>query len=184
MRIFYLSEIGTIIFDILVWICFHLGIGYRYSQLPIERFDPRDRKYLPRKWEKNGEIYQRLFKVKAWKSIIPSGAKMYKGAFEVKRLPKVTPAYLKLWIKESCRAESCHWVMMLPGGLFFLWNTVEVGWWMVIYAVLNNLVPIIMQRYNRPRIQKLLAKVEKKQQEPLPIQVHFEPQKEYSHIYQ
>ena len=33
---------------------------------------------------------------------------------------------------------------------------------MVVYAVLNNLVPIIMQRFNRPGIQSLLKRLQKR----------------------
>jgi hypothetical protein len=33
---------------------------------------------------------------------------------------------------------------------------------MVVYAFFNNLVPIVMQRFNRPRMRRLLAQLEKK----------------------
>jgi len=33
---------------------------------------------------------------------------------------------------------------------------------MMAYAILNNLVPIVMQRYNRPRVRKLLDSLERK----------------------
>lgn len=69
--------------------------------------------------------------------------------------------YLKTWIKESCRAEICHWAMIVPGFLFFFWNSVQVAWWMVAYAFANNLIPIILQRYNRPRVRKMIKVLER-----------------------
>ena len=162
MRIIFLSNTKTIILDIVAWLFIHLGIGYTYSKIPVHRFDPQKSLYQIKKWEKDGEIYQNLFRVKTWKKKIPSGASVYANTFKLKNIKTFTPDHLERWIKESCRAESCHWTMILPGFLFFLWNSIEMGWLMVLYAVLNNLVPIIMQRFNRPRIQKLLTKIQKK----------------------
>lgn len=159
-RILFLSNPGTIILDILSWIIFHLSIGYWSSKISIEKFDPDRWYYRSHPWEKNGEIYQKLFRVKDWKRYIPSGAAVYKGAYEIKHLGETTIENLRLWIKESCRSEFCHIMMILPGFSFFLWNDIATGWWMVAYAFANNLVPIIMQRYNRPRVQKLLKKMD------------------------
>jgi len=162
MQIILLSEIETIIVDIFAWVCFHLGIGYWSTKWSIDQFDPKKWLYATRKWEQGGKIYDKIFHVRAWKKFIPSGASLYKNAFRVKNLASSDIEYLTRWLKESCRSELCHWIMMLPGGLFFLWNSVETGWWMVVYAVANNLVPIIMQRYNRPRMERLLAQLKRK----------------------
>jgi glycosyl-4,4'-diaponeurosporenoate acyltransferase len=75
-------------------------------------------------------------------------------------------------------------MMILPGFLFFLWNEAVVGWIMVAYAVLNNLIPIIMQRYNRPRIRKLLARLEEiERKKTMELRI-YEPQKAFSHSYE
>ena len=183
MQIIFLSDIGTAIADVVAWIIFHLSIGYWSSRLPLSFFDPKKPLYQTYKWEKGGEIYQKIFHVRAWKKIIPSGAALYRGAFRLKKLPNFNLEYLRLWLKESCRAEFCHWVMILPGFLFFLWNSVTVGWWMVAYAVANNLVPIVMQRYNRPRVRKMLAQIEKNLTEKQEPYVQFEPAQALSHSY-
>ena len=94
--------------------------------------------------------------------MIPSGAALYRGAYEIKHITEYSVENVRLWVKESCRSEFCHIVMILPGFLFFLWNSVEAGMWMVAYAFLNNLIPIVMQRYNRPRVNRLLAQLEEK----------------------
>jgi len=160
VRIFFWSPIVTIIADILIWACFHLSIGYWSSRLPIDMFDYDSWSYTSKKWEQNGEIYQKLFKVKNWKRYVPSGASLYKNAYEIKHLSDFSVEGVKTWLKESCRSEFCHRIMILPGFLFFLWNKAIVGWLMIAYAFLNNIVPIIMQRYNRPRMRKLLARLE------------------------
>jgi glycosyl-4,4'-diaponeurosporenoate acyltransferase len=162
MQIIFLSDIGTVIMDICAWVFFHLSIGFWCSRIPVSFFNTKKPFYITKKWENEGEIYQKLFRVKSWKKYIPSGGSLYTNTFKIKNLPCYSKEYLERWLKESCRAELCHWIMILPGFLFFLWNNVKVAWLMVAYAVLNNMVPIIMQRYNRPRISKLLKQIQSK----------------------
>ena len=162
MQIIFLDTVETIIVDVVAWLIFHLGIGYGSSKIPLEKLNPERKFFHTYKWEQGGAIYDKLFKVRSWKQLIPNGSALYKGAFSIRRLPAENdPEYLQRWLKESVRAEICHWLMILPGFLFFLWNTVLVGWLMVLYAFLNNLVPIVMQRFNRPRMRKLLKMIER-----------------------
>jgi glycosyl-4,4'-diaponeurosporenoate acyltransferase len=184
MRILFLPTFDTAILDIIIWVCFHLSIGYSCSRIPVSFFDPRARLYQTKAWEKGGEIYDRIFHVKAWKKWIPSGAKVYTGAFEIKNLPSFSLDYVDTWLKESCRAEFCHWMMILPGFLFFLWNGAEGAWWMVAYAVANNLVPIIMQRYNRPRVRRMLEQIQRKSLRRMEYPINLESQETLSHSYQ
>lgn len=184
MRIIFLPTIDTAFMDIILWVIFHLSIGYSCSRIPINFFDPRARLYQTKNWEKGGEIYDKIFHVKAWKKLIPSGASVYSGAFEIKNLPSFSLEYVDTWLKESCRAEFCHWIMILPGFLFFLWNNVEGAWWMVAYAVANNMVPIIMQRYNRPRVRRMLEQIQRKSLRRMEYPINLESKEALSHSYQ
>ncbi len=51
---------------------------------------------------------------------------------------------------------------------------------MVAYTFLSNLVPIILHRYNSPRMHKLLAQLENK---PVKKGNPYVPQQELSHSY-
>jgi glycosyl-4,4'-diaponeurosporenoate acyltransferase len=183
MQILFFDPLSTIIVDILAWIIIHLSLGYCSSKIPLNWLNLDDWLFQTFHWEKGGEIYQKLFRVRSWKKIIPNGSRLYRGAFSIKNLHTNDPAYLARWLKESVRAEICHWGMILPGFLFFLWNNVAVGWIMVAYAFLNNLVPIIMQRFNRPRMRNMLARLEKDIKEKGSIYVSYATQKELSHSY-
>ena len=160
MQIIFLPTDVTIVVDIIAWVIFHLGIGYRTSRLPVTRFDPNKIWYQTFPWEKGGEIYEKIFHVRSWKKYIPSGGKIYPNTFSIQKIKDVNLEYLTRWLIESCRAEYCHLMMILPGLLFFLWNSVTVGWWMLVYAIVNNLVPIVLQRYNRPRIRRMIARIQ------------------------
>ncbi len=161
MQLIFLSHGQTILLDVVIWVALHLGIGFLASRIPIQRFNPESAIFRTRPWEQDGEIYQKFFHVRAWKKYLFSGAAFYRDAYEIKHLKSFDLENLKLWRRESCRAEFCHLTMIPPGFLFFFWNPPDLGWMMVVYAFLNNFVSIITQRYNRPRISKLIKAKER-----------------------
>jgi len=122
----------------------------------MDSFNPSGWLYRKCSWEKNGLIYVRLFKVKAWKKCLPDGAALFKNGFQKKQMRETNQSYIRAFIKETCRAEFTHWIVLLCGFLFFLWNLWWVGIIMIIYAAAANLPCIITQRYNRIRLQRLL----------------------------
>jgi glycosyl-4,4'-diaponeurosporenoate acyltransferase len=185
VRILYLPPIDTFFLDVIAWVIIHLSIGYWSSRIPISWFNPKKPLYLTYAWEKSGEIYQTLFRVRSWKKFIPNGSALYPDGFSIKNLKSFSPEYVERWLRESCRAEFCHWMMIFPGFLFFLWNSVEGAWWMVFYAVFNNFFPIVLQRFNRPRIRRILAQVQRlsSQNQFLPTPNVYEPEKSYLNSY-
>ena len=48
---------------------------------------------------------------------------------------------------------------MCASPLFFLWNRPWVGGLMVAYGILGNLPCILVQRYNRLRLTRLIAPI-------------------------
>ena len=142
---------------------------HRLSRIPVNLFNPESLLFKTRKWEKNGLVYEKVFKIRSWKDHFPSGAAFYQDAYEIQHIDEFSIENVRTWILESCRSEFGHILMIFPGFLFFLWNTIEVGWLMVGYALLNNIVPIIMQRYNRPRVKKLLQYMERSKKYGQPL---------------
>ena len=183
MQILFLDPLETAVVDVVAWIAIHLSLGYLSSKIPLARLDPNRRFFQAFAWEKNGEIYQQLFGVKYWKHFMPNGSALYPGAFSIRNLLSFDPAYLEVWLQESVRAETCHWAMIFPGVFFFLWNSVAGGWGMVAYAVLNNVVPIILQRFNRPRVRRLLARLQMESSQKGAVDVVNAPPQALSHSY-
>ena len=179
---FFFDPLETLVVDIFAWFWIHLGIGYLSSRIPLRWINSERKFFHAYGWEKEGQIYERLFHVRSWKHLIPNGSAVYRGAFSIRNLKTMDIAYLERWLKESVRAEICHWAMIFPGFLFFLWNNVVMGWLMVIYAFLNNAVPIIMQRFNRPRMRKLLVQL-KRQHEQKGEKTFYVQQPALSHTY-
>lgn len=164
MRLLNFDPSSTFFIDIIAWVIIHLSIGFSSSRIPLSWLNPNLHFFQTFNWEKDGKIYDQVFHVRAWKQLVPDGSVLYPGAFSIKHLQSTQHNYLQRWLKESIRSELCHWAMIIPGFLFFLWNSFEVGLIMVAYALLNNLFPIVLQRFNRPRMRKMIEEVKMKEQ--------------------
>lgn len=57
---------------------------------------------------------------------------------------------------ESRRAEPTHWLQVIWVPVFFLFNPFWIGVIMIGYAPIVNLPCILVQRYNRPRLKRIL----------------------------
>jgi glycosyl-4,4'-diaponeurosporenoate acyltransferase len=107
-------------------------------------------------WESRGRIYKNIFKVKKWRNIVPDGGGLFKGGFPKRHLESNNPKYLKTFYNETKRAELTHWLTILPAPVFFLWNIWWVGIMMITYALIANIPCILLQRYNRARLSKII----------------------------
>lgn len=157
MQLVELPIIWTIVLDIFAWGFFHIGISFYTLNMSTERFTGNRFLYKSRKWEKDGQFWQRYFHVKRWKNLIPDGTKIIKRGFAKDQLNGKDAQSLTTFLVESRRAELTHWLSILPAGLFFLWNPPWAGGLMIGYAILFNVPIIIVQRYNRPRLQKIIV---------------------------
>ena len=72
---------------------------------------------------------------------------------------------IKRFILETRRAELTHWLSIVPAPLFFIWNPPWAGWLMVGYAVVVNAPFILIQRYNRPRLEKIRLRAKRRNME-------------------
>jgi glycosyl-4,4'-diaponeurosporenoate acyltransferase len=59
-------------------------------------------------------------------------------------------------LQETCRAELTHWLTLLFAPLFFFWNPLWVGFFMIFYASMENFPLIMTQRYNRARLRRIM----------------------------
>jgi glycosyl-4,4'-diaponeurosporenoate acyltransferase len=156
--LFHLPILPTILIDIVAWFAIHLGVSYWMTHISLSSLDTTLWLYKQRRWEHNGKIYESLFRVKLWKKRLPDGAALFKGGFRKKYLQGNDQDYLNRFIRETCRAELTHWIVIVFGFLFFIWNMWWVGVVMIVYAVSVNLPCIISQRYNRIRLKKVFLK--------------------------
>jgi len=159
MRLIELPTTFTIILDILAWLFFHLIIAKVSLVIKDSYLVKYNLMFKVYKFEASGLIYEKLFLVNKWKDKLPDGTKILKKGFSKNRVDKMSLDYFKKFLIEVNRAELSHWFQMLPAPIFFLFNLPIVGYLMIVYALLFNLPFIIAQRYNRPKLIRIIDKL-------------------------
>ena len=145
----------VITLNIAGWPVIQFGLAWAFTRMPVTWFKPPE----PRAWERGGRFYEGVFGIKGWKGWLPDAARWFGGGFAKGTLAANHPDYLRRFVRETWRGEICHWVALGFAPVFFLWNP----WWadlvMFGYALLANLPCIVVQRYNRLRLQRLLLRL-------------------------
>lgn len=157
MRLINLPTIWTIVLDVLIWLIVQPLIAYCMTRLPSTSLHPDAWLYRPRSWERDGDIYQTLLRIRRWKGWLPSGGVWFKG-FDMRSVDSRDAAYLYRWRVETCRAELAHWLQIAVAPLFMLWNPPVAGIVIMIYALAANLPCLLVQRHNRPRLAHILRR--------------------------
>lgn len=111
------------------------------------------------KWEKNGNIYEKLH-IKEWKDRLPDMSKIMKDMVP-KRVGKA-PKSADVWVlvQETCRAEFVHTALCLCAPvIYFFWKN-WIGVLLTCVVIFCNVPFIIIQRYNRPMLISLAQRLE------------------------
>ncbi|MBN1420294.1 MAG: glycosyl-4,4'-diaponeurosporenoate acyltransferase [Planctomycetes bacterium] len=141
--------------NILGWPAVHLAVSAWVTRWPIGKFDPAAPLFRERRWEAGGALYERLFRIRSWKRLLPDGATLLPGTFRKSRLAGRDAAYLARFSRETCRGELIHWITLAFIPVFFLWNPPWAMAVMAAYGILANAPCILTQRYNRLRLNRL-----------------------------
>ncbi len=161
MQLFYLPTPLTLFLFFVLWGIFQTGAAFISTHLPDRFFQERHFLYRTRKFEKQGKFYQKWFFIRHWKHLLPDGASAI-GGYKKRHLTDFSTNNLEKFLVESRKAELTHWLAIPFFWVFGLFAPPIVLPLMFAYAVLVNFPCIIAQRYNRPRIQGLLAKQQRK----------------------
>lgn len=110
------------------------------------------------------KIYQAL-RVKSWQSKVPDMSRLFRHIMPAKKMTAETVADIPRMLEETCVAELTHTLLSILG-LAMLWLWPGLGGIIVtiIYILLGNVPFIIIQRYNRPRLQRLYAMQQRKRE--------------------
>jgi glycosyl-4,4'-diaponeurosporenoate acyltransferase len=149
-----LPIVWIVTLNALGWPIIQLGLAWAWTRLPLNCLHP------PRAlgFETGGHFYDRSFAIRRWKDRLPDGASWLGGGFSKAKLQQRSPEYIQRFMVETWRGELCHWCALAFIPLFALWNP----WWangiIVAYALAANLPCILVQRYNRARMQATLER--------------------------
>jgi len=156
--VFELSGFWLVVVNSIAWLVIQLGVAHLCQRVPESMLNHRLWLFRARTWERGGAIYQRVLRVRRWKSLLPSGGTVFRGGFSLRQVSSRSHRYLERWVVESCRAELTHWLTMVPVVVFFVWNPVAGDIVNIAYAILVNVPCILVQRHNRPRLLAILEK--------------------------
>ena len=145
--------------NIVAWGLAHSLTGYAAHRLP-EEWCRRDNVLTRiRKPERTERRYRR-FGVRRWKDALPEAGAVFNGGVSKRHLVGTNTQGLIQFAAMTRRAEMAHWMAALVSPLFALWNPEWIAGVMVVYGVGVNAPFIAIQRYNRARLLRLVARRE------------------------
>lgn len=161
MRLFKL--LFLFIFNGILWFCAHFYVSKLFLSIDDQHYFSGPLKLNSFAFENKGMIYQKLFKVKAWKDKMPEGSQFFSNTYNKRKLKDNSPETINEFIVEVNRAELTHWGILLTLPVVLLFNPRWTYKIHTLYAFAANIPFIIIQRYNRPRFVALHKKHDAKQ---------------------
>lgn len=149
------SAVLLIIVNSMAWFLVVFFSGFLWGKVPISRFCHERFPFRTHAFENEGKVYEKKLKIKRWKDIMPEAGGVFKG-FQKRHAELRENEYLEAFVRETCRAEAVHYTIMAALPLFIIWNPPIALVIMLPIVVAGNLPCVIIQRYNRPRLLKLI----------------------------
>jgi glycosyl-4,4'-diaponeurosporenoate acyltransferase len=146
----------TVLVDVVAWGFFHAATGYAAHRLTDAQLGRDGWLLRPRRFEDHGRWYRRRLRIHRWKDRLPEAGALFAGGLSKRHLPALDDDGLRLFVRETRRAELTHWWAMWCGPLFVFWNPPLAAVLLIAYGVLVNLPFVLIQRYNRFRILAVL----------------------------
>lgn len=157
VQIVHLSNLPTLLIDIAAWGIIHAGTGYLAHRIPAERLVQETWLTKPRRIERQGQLYEQL-RIRSWKDRLPEAGDVFEGGVSKRHLAGRDHQQLVAFAVETRRAEIGHWLAAISSPVFLLWNRWPIAIVMMVYGFGVNAPFIAIQRYNRLRIARVLAR--------------------------
>ncbi len=106
-------------------------------------------------WEREGRIYEAIG-IRRWKDHLPDKSKHTKKTFTKQMKGHDSIDGLVRFLQETCVAECVHWCLLLLSFPLYSYVPTVFGAAVTALYALSNLPFILIQRYNRPRLLRLL----------------------------
>jgi len=164
MQIIFLSPGWTILSIFVLWPLLQYTAALLCHKFPDALYTERTFLFRTFPFEKEGQLYAKVFRVNRWKHLLPDGSiKKGEDRYEKKHLSDFSEEGLQKFLLESRRAELTHWLALPFFWVFGFFTPPLIVFYMLVYAILVNLPCILVQRYNRPRVKKLLERKKRRE---------------------
>lgn len=154
----HLSDAQAVALSIVVWIATSMIVGRRAVGWGPDRLDRAGPLTTIRAWERGGRFWQRHLRVLRWKDRLPDAGAFFAGGRDKRSIGLPTTANLEQFRRETIRAERVHWLILASGPIHLLWCPPLVGAYMVAFGIAFDAPFIVVQRVNRGRLERLLAR--------------------------
>ena len=151
-----LSDPAAVALSCAAWVLVGVVSGYLLVRLPAESFAEDSWLTRPRRFEDSGRWYQRRLRIRRWKDRLPEKGDLFRGGFSKRHLVDRSDAHLRRFVAETRRAEYVHWCNLGAGPVFLIWCTPLLGAVMIGFGVVAHLPFIVVQRFNRERLTRIL----------------------------
>ncbi len=153
-----LSDGVAIVVSSLAWLLIGVATGWYFHRRPPGHFAHDNWLTRPRRFEQGGRWYQRRLHIRSWKDKLPEKGDLFRGGFSKRHLVDRSTPHLERFVVETRRAEMVHWSNLAAGPVFLIWCPLLLGGCMVVFGVVAHLPFIVIQRYNRERLQAILTR--------------------------
>ena len=141
-----------------LWLGGSLLVGAVANQLPLAWLSPPLRVVSLAGLSARLEVYQRRLCIRRWKGWIPDAGDALPGGITKASLARRDHQALLRLVAETRRAELVHWALWPLWLLTVLWLPAPGVALNLLFATVFNLPCLLLQRYNRLRLQQLLAR--------------------------
>lgn len=146
-----------IIGNTIIWVCIHIAVSKFFLSLSQNSLKVLYRPLIPSlpipKSVKR-RFYESILRIRLWKDKIPYGTQIL--GLGKSPLSSFKRSQQDHFVLETVRAEWTHWITLLMAPLFLFINPISWFWVHALYAIVSNIPCILIQRYNRLRINKLI----------------------------
>ena len=128
--------------------------------MPKKYFNPNLKIHKVHKWEIR---FFKKIKINKWKDLVPEAGRVLVG-FDKTKVENKEEAYINKFLSETIYAETMHfWSIIFTSFVFFispqLILTVILPQFITNFII--NLLPVMIQRYNRPRLIVALERIKR-----------------------
>ena len=155
MKIFY-----CVLYMALLGIfCFPFGRLLAKHDFRTDRFP-----FASLPFEQKGKLYERIG-IRQWQNHVPDVSQLFPHIVPRKAMEKnLNVSGLYRMVQETCVAELTHSLLCLAGiALLRIWTGTGGVVLFLVYVLFGNLPFILIQRYNRPRLLRLLQAAERRE---------------------
>jgi len=156
-RVFAITIISLLVLVVIDAVC---ALFVRYC-LPKKVFNPFLKCYRVGKVER--KFYEKIG-IRKWKDRIPEAGQMFANFSKTEVADMTNNEYVIKFMSETIYAEIMHWLSMIFSFLIIFIDlrlSLTVGLPLVIGNMILNLMPVLVQRYNRPKLMVLYQRNER-----------------------